>query len=245
LDYCFVIPYIIGRQLRRGKMFARLCRVLLVFGLVVAITGVSASPLGAQGGTDSMATILLEDGRFSTAYSAMLAAGIESALADCDADPLTALVPTDEAFTASLTEFGIEGGSLLSNVPVLTALLNYHLVDGAQDAAALAALDGTDLTTLSGEDLKVALDGTTVTLESGGPHLANVDPDALEACNGVIYPIDTMLVPPTIGAALGIPTRADLANTGTGSDAMAIIALAIVAAGAMVVTAGRRLRFNH
>ena len=209
-------------------MFARLCRVLLVFGLVVAITGVSASPLGAQGGTDSMATILLEDGRFSTAYSAMLAAGIESALADCDADPLTALVPTDEAFTASLTEFGIEGGSLLSNVPVLTALLNYHLVDGAQDAAALAALDG-----------------TTVTLESGGPHLANVDPDALEACNGVIYPIDTMLVPPTIGAALGIPTRADLANTGTGSDAMAIIALAIVAAGAMVVTAGRRLRFNH
>ena len=68
--------------------------------------------------------IAIEDGRFTTLVTAVEAAGLVEAL---KADgPLTVFAPTDEAF-AALPEGTIE--ALLADLPALTDILLYHVVD--------------------------------------------------------------------------------------------------------------------
>jgi uncharacterized surface protein with fasciclin (FAS1) repeats len=216
----------------------------MVFGLIAMIAGLTASPAGAQDpDADSIAEIAVADGQFTLLITALGAAGLDSVLADCDSDDVyTVFAPTDTGFTAALEEFGIDGTSLLTNVDLVTSFLQYHLLGDVVDAATVVGLDGTDVTTENGEDISIALDGDTVTIVHGGPQPANVVTTDIEACNGIIHVIDTPLISPTIAADLGIPSADDLADTGVTSDAVAIAAVALVAAGAMVAAASRRLR---
>ena len=126
-------------------------------------------------------------GTFKTLVAAVTAAGLVKTLKG--KGPFTVFAPTDEAF-AKLPKGTVEG--LLKDVPKLTAILTYHVVDGAVPAADVVVHK--NITTLQGQDLKV---------DAAKWHLhKNVkinDAEIVKADilvdNGVIHVIDKVLLP--------------------------------------------------
>ena len=133
-------------------------------------------------------------GQFGTLVAAVGAAELVDALS---ADgPLTVLAPTDDAF-AALPEGLVDCLLLPENKEALTAILTYHVIEGAVMSTDLT--DG-DVPTLQGESVTVDLsDG--VKFNEATVVLADV-----EASNGVIHAIDGVLVPPSIDVAAFLET---------------------------------------
>jgi len=133
--------------------------------------------------TRDIVDIAVEDGRFTTLVAAVQAAGLVDALKA--EGPLTVFAPTDDAF-ASLPEGTVE--ALLADIPALTDILLYHVVDGKVMAADVVELSSAS--TLLGQDLVISLmDGKVMLNES------QVIITDLETSNGVIHVIDAVLLP--------------------------------------------------
>ncbi|MEZ5520931.1 MAG: fasciclin domain-containing protein [Dokdonella sp.] len=122
-------------------------------------------------------------GSFKTLATALEAAGLVDTLKG--PGPFTVFAPTDAAF-AKLPAGTVEG--LLKDKPKLTAILTYHVVPGNVKAADVVKLDSAK--TVNGQsvaikvvDGKVIVDNATVTTAD------------IEASNGVIHVIDTVLLP--------------------------------------------------
>jgi uncharacterized surface protein with fasciclin (FAS1) repeats len=133
--------------------------------------------------TRDIVDIAVEDGRFTTLVAALEAAGLVDALKA--EGPLTVFAPTDEAF-AALPEGTVEG--LLADIPALTDVLLYHVVDGKVMASDVVELSSA--TTLLGQDVSISvMDGKVMINDS-----VVIIPD-IEASNGVIHVIDAVLLP--------------------------------------------------
>jgi uncharacterized surface protein with fasciclin (FAS1) repeats len=135
--------------------------------------------------TRSIVDIAIEDGRFTTLVAALEAAGLVEALQD--EGPFTVFAPTDDAF-AALPDGTVEG--LLADTEALTQVLLYHVVDGKVMAVQVLDLDGQQVETLSGDSLSVVIDGEAVQINEAQVIIADV-----EASNGVIHVINSVLVP--------------------------------------------------
>jgi len=96
----------------------------------------------------------------------------------------TIFAPTDEAFE-KLPTGTIE--KLLGDIPQLTKILTYHIIAGKVMSKDVVKLDKT--TTFEGSDLKIHNNGGVMVGDA-----AIVQSD-LEADNGVIHAIDTVLIP--------------------------------------------------
>lgn len=94
--------------------------------------------------------------------------------------------PTNEAF-AKLPEGKVD--SLLADIPTLKKILTYHVVAGKVMAADVLGLNSA--TTVQGDDVKIAVVDGKVKLNDS----AMVTATDLEASNGVIHVIDTVLIP--------------------------------------------------
>jgi uncharacterized surface protein with fasciclin (FAS1) repeats len=133
---------------------------------------------------DLVATAV-EAGSFKTLAAALQAAGLVEALKG--AGPFTVFAPTDEAF-AALPPGTLESLLRPENKERLTAVLKFHVVSGrvfsdaAAKGASAATLQGSSLTT-SAKDGEVFVNGARV-----------VSAD-LDAANGVIHVIDSVLLP--------------------------------------------------
>lgn len=136
--------------------------------------------------TKSIVDIALEDGRFTTLVTALQEAELVEALQA--EGPFTVFAPTDDAF-AALPEGALEG--LITDKEALTNVLLYHVVDGKVMAADVVGLDGQEVETLYGDEVVVSLDGDNVLINES----MVVIPD-IEASNGVIHVIDSVLLPP-------------------------------------------------
>lgn len=129
--------------------------------------------------------VLAREGTFSTLLAAVGAADLADTL---NADgPLTVLAPTDAAFEA-LPEGTVAG--LLEDIPALTGVLAYHVVEGNYPSTTVVTL--TSATTLQGADVSIAVDGDAVRI--GGALVEQVD---IQAENGVIHVLSSVLLPPT------------------------------------------------
>jgi uncharacterized surface protein with fasciclin (FAS1) repeats len=119
---------------------------------------------------------------FSTLTNAIKAAGLVETLKT--AGPFTVFAPTDAAFK-KLAPGVIE--SLLKDKAKLRAILEYHVVMGK-----IMAKDVTsrDTKTVHGNSLAVSNLGGAVTVDE-----AKVVQSDLEASNGVIHGIDTIVMP--------------------------------------------------
>ena len=123
------------------------------------------------------------DGRFTTLVAAVQAAGLVDAL---KADgPLTVFAPTDDAF-AALPEGTVE--ALLADIPTLTNILLYHVVDGKVMASDVVELD--QALTLQGQYLDIQVMDGKVMIDN-----AQVIITDIEASNGVIHVIDAVILP--------------------------------------------------
>lgn len=121
-------------------------------------------------------------GSFNTLVTAVTTAGLDTALKG--EGPFTVFAPTDEAFS-KLASGTVE--SLLQDIPKLRQILEYHVVSGKVMAADVVKTDSVE--TVEGSSLKIdASNGVKVN------NATVVTPD-VEAENGVIHVIDTVLIP--------------------------------------------------
>ncbi|MEJ2012612.1 MAG: fasciclin domain-containing protein [Anaerolineales bacterium] len=127
--------------------------------------------------------IAAEDGRFTTLVAAVQAAGLVDALKG--EGPLTVFAPTDEAF-AALPEGTLE--ALLADIPALTDILLYHVVDGKLMTAGVVGLS--EAMTLQGSAAPINVQDGAVYIAGAQVILTDI-----EASNGVIHVIDSVIIP--------------------------------------------------
>lgn len=135
----------------------------------------------------SIVDIAVQDGRFTTLVTALESAGLVDTLQG--EGPFTIFAPTDDAF-AALPEGAIE--ELLADPEALSNVLLYHGVSGSVKAEDVITFDGKEVATLSGQAVKVMVDGESVMIND-----ANVIITDIEGSNGVIHVIDAVLIPTT------------------------------------------------
>ncbi|WP_339692193.1 fasciclin domain-containing protein [uncultured Parasphingorhabdus sp.] len=134
---------------------------------------------------------------FSTLVAAVTAADLGATLSG--EGPFTVFAPTNDAF-AKVDQDTLNALLTPEKKADLTALLTYHVVAGKLTAADVvkAITDGggtATLTTVQGAELKASLDGESVILEDGAGGKSTVILTDVEASNGVIHAIDTVVMP--------------------------------------------------
>ncbi|NNC48603.1 MAG: fasciclin domain-containing protein [Sphingomonas sp.] len=135
---------------------------------------------------------------FSTLVTAVQAGGLVETL---NGDgPFTVFAPTNDAF-AKLPEGTLETLTAAENQSQLAGILTYHVVAGETMSSDLVTLleqageEGVELTTVSGGTLTANLvDGNVVLTDANGGTATVVTTD-VDASNGVIHVIDTVLMP--------------------------------------------------
>jgi len=164
-------------------MFA-LALTSLIAAPAVAGTCGSSTAKASQASADQTPAIaeLADQAGFSTLTAAIAAAGLTETL-NTDG-PFTVFAPTDAAF-ARLPEGTLE--ALLADKEALTRVLLFHVTSGNVYAKDVVELS--EASTLNGEQLAINLeDGVMV-------NDANVIKTDVEARNGVIHVIDSVLIP--------------------------------------------------
>ncbi|WP_395338007.1 fasciclin domain-containing protein [Ningiella sp. W23] len=129
--------------------------------------------------------IAASDENFSTLVAAVKAAGLVEAL---KADgPITVFVPTNEAF-AKLPAGTVENLLKPENKDQLIEVLTYHVVPGKVTASDVVMVDSAN--SLQGQAINVTVDGDKVMVND-----ATVIQTDIDASNGVIHVIDTVILP--------------------------------------------------
>ncbi|WP_265528287.1 fasciclin domain-containing protein [Sphingomicrobium marinum] len=135
---------------------------------------------------------------FSTLVTAVQAGGLVETLSG--EGPFTVFAPTNDAF-AKLPEGTLETLTAAENQAQLAGILTYHVVAGETMSGDLITLleeageEGVELTTVSGGTLTANLvDGNLVLTDANGGTATVVTTD-VDASNGVIHVIDTVLMP--------------------------------------------------
>ncbi|NUQ54219.1 MAG: fasciclin domain-containing protein [Phycisphaerales bacterium] len=134
--------------------------------------------------TDDVVDTAVKAGSFKTLAAALKAAGLVDALKG--SGPFTVFAPTDEAF-AKLPKGTLDDLLKPENKEKLVSILKYHVVSGrvfSNDAVAAKHAK-----TLQGGEVKITSDGG-VKIDN-----ATVVSADLDASNGVIHVIDTVIMP--------------------------------------------------
>ena len=126
--------------------------------------------------------------QFSILVEAVLAANLQGALSG--AGPLTVFAPTNDAFAALLTELGLSKAELLANVPLLTRVLTYHVVNGRALKADI--VPGQAISSLQGQTLSV---DAALRITDQRARQAQISATDVLTSNGVIHVIDKVLLP--------------------------------------------------
>lgn len=124
-------------------------------------------------------------GSFKTLAAAVKAAGLVDTLKG--EGPFTVFAPTDEAF-AKLPAGTVESLLLPENKDKLVAILTYHVVAGKVLAADVVELKSAK--TVNGKDVMIKVSDNGVMVDA-----AKVVATDIEASNGVIHVIDSVLLP--------------------------------------------------
>lgn len=176
------------------KLTKSIGRMIIARGALLSMLAVfGAQPLAAKvegpGETAKQANIVetaVAAGQFKTLAAALEAAGLIDALTG--EGPFTVFAPTDEAF-AKLPAGTVESLLKPENKEKLKAILLYHVVPGNITAKQVVKLNGRTVKTVEGRSFKVnTMDGVTV-------DDARVTKTDIQASNGVIHVIDTVLMP--------------------------------------------------
>ena len=129
-------------------------------------------------------------GSFPTLLAAVEAAGLADALSD-DSASLTVFAPTEAAF-AALPEGTLD--ALLADPEALANILTYHVLDSEVGVGAALDLAPTTVATLQGGDIALTKRDDDYLYVN----LSQVVDYDIEASNGVIHVIDSVLLPPDL-----------------------------------------------
>jgi uncharacterized surface protein with fasciclin (FAS1) repeats len=132
----------------------------------------------------TVVAVASEAGNFKTLVSAIKAAGLSEKLSG--KGPFTVFAPTDEAF-AKLPAGTVDNLLKPENKQKLTDLLTYHVVQGKVMAADVKT---GPVKTVNGKEVELKSENGKVTVGKAQVTKADVD-----AFNGVIHVVDTVLMP--------------------------------------------------
>jgi uncharacterized surface protein with fasciclin (FAS1) repeats len=153
---------------------------MLVVAAALAVL-VAPSAVQAQSQTDIVETAVAA-GSFKTLAAALQAAGLVDTLKG--KGPFTVFAPTDEAF-AKIPKAALD--ALIADKAKLTKVLTYHVMAGEVMAADVMKLK--EAKTVDGQMVKI---GTSNGVMINNARVIKAD---VEASNGVIHVIDTVLMP--------------------------------------------------
>lgn len=157
------------------------------FTIAALALALVASPVAAQmsapAPTKNIVTVAVENGSFTVLARALTAAGLVETLQG--AGPFTVFAPTDAAF-AKLPAGTVE--ALLNDIPRLRSILTYHVVAGKVEAKDVVKL--TTANTVQGSAISIRVVDGTVRINDATVTTADV-----QASNGVIHVIDTVILP--------------------------------------------------
>jgi len=153
--------------------------------LPTLIAGALALGLGATIASAADIVDVAVAGKFTTLVAAVKAAGLVDTLKG--PGPFTVFAPTDEAF-AKLPAGTLETLLQPENKAKLRSILLYHVVAGRVTAAEVVKMDSAK--TAEGQNLSIKVMGGNVMVNNA--HVVKAD---IEASNGVIHVIDTVLLP--------------------------------------------------
>ncbi|MBM4002952.1 MAG: fasciclin domain-containing protein [Planctomycetes bacterium] len=135
---------------------------------------------------DNIVTVASNAGSFKTLLAAAQAAGLAEALSG--KGPFTVFAPTDEAF-AKLPAGTVESLLKPENKAKLAAILKYHVVSGRVFSEQAVAAQKAE--TLQGDMIKINVIGGKAKVND-----ANLVATDINASNGVIHVIDSVILPP-------------------------------------------------
>lgn len=164
-------------------MFARIMnKTVWIIGLIAISLSAHAAHHGMK--KDVVDTAASNES-FTTLVAAVKAAGLVDTLKGDG--PFTIFAPTNEAF-AKLPEGTVDSLLLPENKDKLVAILTYHVVAGKVMAADVVKLS--EATTVQGGTVMIKVMDGSVMVDN-----AHVTATDIEASNGVIHVIDTVIMP--------------------------------------------------
>ena len=152
--------------------------------LALTAAALMSGPAFADNHGKDIVDIAAGNESFSTLVAAVQAADLVDTLKG--EGPFTVFAPTNAAF-AALPEGTVEDLLKPENKDTLTAILTYHVVPGKVMSGDLS--DGMTATTVQGTDVTI---GTTNGVTVDGAKVVQAD---IEASNGVIHVIDSVILP--------------------------------------------------
>jgi|AntRauTorckE6833_2_1112554.scaffolds.fasta_scaffold13863_1 uncharacterized surface protein with fasciclin (FAS1) repeats len=159
-----------------------------VFALIIAM--LFSTNVQAQDSDIVELAVATDD--LSTLVTAVEAAGLVETLQSDG--PFTVFAPTNEAFEA-LPDGVLEMLLMPENKDKLTAILTYHVVPAEVMSGDLE--DGMTAETVEGSEVTINIGYGNVTIDGAKVAMADID-----ASNGVVHVIDTVILPPSIKEAL-------------------------------------------
>lgn len=159
-------------------------------------TGSTTAAADSETSTDTLRTVLAEDGSLS---------GTEALLASADLDatldgraPYTVFAPSNVALDA-VPDDVLTALKTPEAKPQLTSLLTGHIVPGTVTAADIAkAIEAgggsAELKTMAGDTLTFAQKGDAITVTAPGGASATIGSASHQASNGIVHVIDGVLI---------------------------------------------------
>jgi uncharacterized surface protein with fasciclin (FAS1) repeats len=157
-----------------------------IAAVAATVIGIAAGSASAYAADKDIVDTAVAAGQFKTLAAALTAAGLVDTLKG--PGPFTVFAPTDAAF-AKLPAGTVDTLLKPESKAKLTAILTYHVVAGKVMAADVVKLK--EAKTVNGAMVAVKVDGGNVMINN-----AKVTTADIEASNGVIHVIETVLLPP-------------------------------------------------
>ena len=157
---------------------------IVMAGFTASLSAI-AGDYGKEQKAGDIVDVAVENGHFTTLAAALEAAGLVETLKSDG--PFTVFAPTDAAF-AALPEGTVESLLQPENREQLVSILTYHVVSGRVMAADVVTLD--EAATVNGQKVSIDVVDGKVEIDEATVILADVD-----ASNGVIHVIDTVILP--------------------------------------------------
>lgn len=180
--------------------------VLLTSAISLAQNDTEIKNIGTNISGENIVEVAAANGNFDTLVNATDVAEISGILSG--PGPYTLFAPTDEAFAkipqAQLNDL-ITSESQRNN---LKSILTYHIVSGVVLPSDFK--NGMALKTMEGSDLLVTIDNVSVMVDG-----VRIVRPMINASNGVIYAIDTVLIPPAVSATTNIIGAAETTKEST------------------------------
>lgn len=173
---------------------------------------------GALASTQNIVQLAQGNADLSILVSALTAGGLTSTLSG--KGPFTVFAPTNKAFS-KLDTTALE--ALLANRAELDKILEYHVLEANLSMLELMAVKVAK--TFEGENVIVSDPGSSIKVNNANVLTANV-----EASNGVIHIIDSVLVPPSLPPFPPSPAQNIVELCESEKDLSTLVA-AVVAAG--------------